>query len=237
MFNKHNITSTGFIAGRPVGVIAFKKNGLRLPGDPARADCWRGIPVLYHLMDAPALEMLQHYNKTTARKVQQSCLELQNSGAIAIVGACGLLALYHRDVTSVVNIPVYLSPLILVNLVRLVIGGRLVGVLTGHSEILNEAHLKNLDIFPEWVVIHGLQKYTSISSWILGDSERIEPCQVRKDLLQAANVLKAKGARAIILECTNLSYYVEDISMSAGLPVFAAHHLVYTAFFNGRLVL
>lgn len=226
---------TGFIAGRPVGVLALKKKGLRLPGDPARADCWGKMPILYHLMDAPPLELLQHYDNTIAKKVKRSCVDLLLSGACAIVGACGLLAMYHRDAVSSVNIPVYISPLLLVNTARLVIGEKKVGVLTGHSDVLNKVHLENLSIPPDWVIIQGLQEYPSISSWILEGSNCLEIRQIGKDLIHAANNLKEKGAGAIILECTNLSYYTKKISTEVGLPVFGAHHLMYTAFFNGRV--
>lgn len=227
------VKSTGFVAGEPVGVLAFKKAEPRLPGDPVRADAWRGIPIFYHLIDSLPLSSLQNYDPATCRSLREACLAVQDAGAAAVVGTCGLLAIYQKPVAAALNIPAYLSPLLLVHLAHLATGRRgPIGVLTPHSEVLSKAHLAGVEVEPSSVIIQGLQECRSLSSWILENESCIEIRPIASEIVQAAAKLKEKGVVAIVVECTNLSFFTEHIWQALHIPVFGAHHLMWTAFLN-----
>lgn len=228
--------STGFVAGDPVGVLAFKKAEPRLPGDPVRADTWRGIPILYHMIDSIPLSSLQEYNPAICMSLTEACLALRDAGAASIVGTCGLLATYQKPVAASLDIPVYLSPLLLVHLAHLATGERgPIGVLTPHSEVLSNVHLAGVEVEPSAVIICGLQEYPSLSSWILENESRIETRAIAVEIVQAAAKLKEKRAVAIVIECTNLSFFTDHIWQALRIPVFGAHHLMWTAFLNRRV--
>jgi len=148
--------------------------------------------------------------------------KLEQRGAKAISGQCGFMALFQREISNSVSVPVFTSSLILVPLVsRMIRKNQKVGILTFNAKLLSEKHFNAVGWsskdFP--VVIAGVEE---IESWKIFQQEKWDFRQMGMDLVQQAKhfVQENPDVGAIVLECTLMTQHASSIQKVTGLPVF-----------------
>ena len=111
-----------------------------------------------------------------------------------------------------------------------------IGIITGHSELLGERHLRSsgwTNDIP--LVIQGMQDEEHFLEIVIHGGLALDVDRMRGDVLSAGEKLrqKAKDLRAVIFECSNLATYSADLHELLGGPVFdtisAANLLAYGA--------
>jgi len=101
-----------------------------------------------------------------------------------------------------------------------------VGILTISAETLSPAHLKAANAPPDTPIM-GTDPSSEFASKILRDAPEIDFVQCRQDMCDAAlNLVRAHpDLGAIVLECTNMVPYADDIRRLTGLPVYSIYSL------------
>lgn len=148
--------------------------------------------------------------------------KLEARGVKAISGQCGFMALFQREISDAVSIPVITSSLILVPLLyRMLNKNQKVGILTINSKILSDKHFNSVG----WnskeipVAIAGVE---DMESWKIFQKEKWDFKQMRLDLMEVARKLVEEHSDigSIVLEYTLMPPHRRYIQQATGLPVF-----------------
>ena len=154
----------------------------------------------------------------------QAAQRLESAGVRAITGSCGFLALFQRELTAAVNIPVFSSSLIQVPMVHNVLRtGQQVGVLTASAPNLTPRHFEAVGAGAIPVAIQGMENYPEFREVILeGRRSYMDIDRIEEEVLAAASSLLAQNpdVGAIVVECTDMPPYAHRIQARLGLPLF-----------------
>ena len=210
------------VSEQPVGVLLFEQVGERMRGDPGLPGSLP-FPVRLGYVPGSYRELIQG-SPAIRDQLCQAASRLAREGAGVIVGDCGLMVLYQREIAQAAGVPTAASSLILLPLLRQLIGqDRTIGILTGHSQLLGYAHLiaagaSSLD----GLVIQGMEEEPHFRQVVIEGQGRHDYDLMRRDVLRAAEKLLDRGrpVGGLLLECSNLCTYAWELSQTLRLPVF-----------------
>jgi len=206
---------------KTIGVLKLNTNFPRLPGDIGNPDSFR-YPVCYCTIDAavPAnITIADSLSLQLQEEFSKGCKKLADKNVSLITTTCGFLSSIQSQLASVSETPVICSSLALLPMLAPIHGdAKHLGVLTFNSEALNSKHLSN--VTPG--AIEGLLPTDTLHQVISQDLPELNYNAVQQEVIAASNRLLGKlpTARAIVLECTNLSPYKNQIRQHTGLPVY-----------------
>ena len=212
------------ICGATIGVLCLESCFPKPPGHiknpsslpfPALYETVKGVTIPMLLND-PTSEMLQLFIDAAKR--------LEAEGVRAITGSCGFLALFQKELSEAVFIPVFASGLIQIPLAFQMTGAKApVGVLTAKADALTDAHMEGVGAQNIPVAIMGLEETEEFAAVILrNERTRMDVSLIEEEVLHAAHALKAQSPdiRSIVLECTDLPPFAARIQNELKLPVF-----------------
>lgn len=208
--------------GQDVGILVFNQQTSRIAGDPGHNATF-DFPVCYQIVEGNFAELINGSEKIQHALIE-GALKLKVQGVKAIVGDCGLMALYQKSIAQKAELPVMLSALSLIPLVWTALGkSGTIGILTGHSQMLSEQHLQEAGQTSDInIVIQGLQEEPHFVEIVINGGINYNPDKMRIDVLNSAKKLvnKSNDIKAIIVECSNLPTFSKDIYDAFGIPVF-----------------
>lgn len=202
----------------PVGILMNRASFPRLPGDignPATfpfAVRYRMVPgTTYH----DVVEALQEERLLVPFIAAAQALEQE--GVCAITTSCGFLALFQRQLSAAVRVPVYTSALLQLPMIAAALPpGKRVGILTADSANLTPRHLAAAGASYCPVTVMGMEHTTEFSSFLREDRTSFDAEKCRQEHIEAALELirRDPGIGAILLECTNMPPWALDIHLA-----------------------
>jgi len=150
-------------------------------------------------------------------------LELVAEGASAITTSCGFLAIFQSELQQALPVPVLTSSLLQVPHVNKSLPeGKRTGILTISASSVTPKLLTSANV-PEDTPIGTTEGGKEFTRAILDNSRHLDVEAARKDNVEAAIRLVQENPDlgAIILECTNMPPYAEDIKSATGLEVYS----------------
>jgi len=221
--------------GQSVGILVFSTVTPRVAGDAGNAASFH-YPVRYEVVQGGFADLIEGGPRIKG-DILAAGRRLTSLGIRAIVGDCGMMSLYQDCLGAELGVLFAGSSLCQIPLIWQLIGRQgEIGVITGHSELLGERHLRAsgwTDDIP--LVIQGMQDEAHFSEIVIHGGLNIDVDRMRGDVLAAGEKLrqKAKNLRAVIFECSNLATYSADLRELLEVPVFdtisAANLLAYAA--------
>jgi len=221
------------IYGFTVGVLMLDTRFPRIPGDMGNATTFP-FPVRYHRVTGAVPDLV-------VRKGAEGLLDafidgaryLEREGVGAVTTNCGFLVKFQRQMAEAVRIPVFTSSLLLVPLVyRLLAPGRRVGIMTVNAPSLTPEHLAGAGIGSDIpLAVIGMETEKEFTRVMLDNELELDVDAARAEHLRVAGRLvdEHPDLGAIVLECTNMPPYADDIRRVTGLPVFDITSLVRMA--------
>lgn len=218
----------------PVGVLCLDslfpkpKGHLRNPmtfGFPVVTRVITGVDVP-RLLFNPTPDLLEPF--------VQAAHELEADGVRAVTGSCGFMARFQGRIARELKVPVLLSSLVQLPLLRLLHGkNAVIGVLTASAKALTPEHFTACASDINEVRIRGMEDQPEFRETILENKrhdfnlERLEG-----EIVGTAKAFaQADRLDALLLECTDLSAFAEPIQKAAGIPVYDICGLVeYAAY-------
>ena len=221
------------IYGFTVGVLMLDTRFPRIPGDMGNATTFP-FPVRYHRVSGAAPDLVV---RRGAEGLLDTFVEaarfLEREGVGAITTNCGFLVKFQRQMTAAVRVPVFTSSLLLVPLVhRLLAPGRRVGVMTVNAPSLTPEHLAGAGIGADIpLAVIGMETEKEFTRVMLDDELELDVDAAREEHIRVARRLVSEhpDVGAIVLECTNMPPYADDIRRETGVPVFDITSLVRMA--------
>jgi Asp/Glu/hydantoin racemase len=221
------------IYGFTVGILMLDTRFPRIPGDMGNATTFP-FPVRYHRVSGAAPDLV-------VRRGAEGLLDafvdaarfLEREGVGAITTNCGFLVKFQRQMAAAVRVPVFTSSLLLVPLVhRLLAPGRRVGVMTVNAPSLTPEHLAGAGIGADIpLAVIGMETEKEFTRVMLDDELELDVDAAREEHIRVARRLMSEhpDIGAIVLECTNMPPYADDIRRETGVPVFDITSLVRMA--------
>jgi hypothetical protein len=167
--------------------------------------------------------VLEDPSPAALKAMIRAARRMEGEGIRAITTSCGFNAIFQKELSDAVRIPVFTSSLLQVPLVKNMLGkGETVGVITANKSALTERHLEGVGIDASVPVhIEGLESSSEWNKIFSAPEEDIEIAQVKEDLLRIARSMKEKSPiGAFVLECTDLPPFAGLIRKATDRPVF-----------------
>ncbi|MER8421212.1 hypothetical protein [Mesorhizobium sp. M1329] len=230
--------------GAPVGILMLDRMpgpGLRpyLPGDCGNATTW-SVPVRYKTVFGLNNTCIFGPNdeKMTATVVE-AATELVREGARSITAGCGYFIRYQEAVRAAVDVPVFLSSLLLAPFLEQVLPrSQSLGVIVASKTALSQDMVEAAGIRPgirDRMVIRGLDDAAVFAGKFLEPNGDLDPEALEADVVDA--ILRLQKERPdlgmLLLECGGLPPYAVAVQEATSLPVFDFTSMV--EFFIGGL--
>jgi hypothetical protein len=208
--------------GQDLGVLVFSTTTPRIPGDAGNARSF-SYPVIYQVVKGGFSDLIDGSPEIRA-SLLEAVGELKSRGVSAVIGDCGLMSLYQEDIAGQEGLIAAASSLCQIPLVWQLVGRRgEIGIITGHSKLLKEAHLVQSGWRPEMpLVIQGMEDEKHFEEIVIKGGHNLDPLKMEEDVRRAcATLCSRSGAlRAVIIECSNLATFSCAVREETGLPVF-----------------
>lgn len=219
--------------GMGLGIMVLDDAYPGFPGDVRNASGYP-YPIQYEIVegiDNYALLWAEDKGPCYA-PIKQAAKKLERMGCKAIAAECGYFAYFQKDVTSYVDIPVFMSSLLQVPFIQQLIGvKKTVGIVCAQKRFLSDIHLQNvgIDLESKFLIAGALDEYGCPEFDNLWDpekrSERPEAYydKAEKDMIRiCVDFYKANpNIGAIMLECTGMQPFARAIQREVDLPVFS----------------
>jgi hypothetical protein len=207
-----------------LGVLMLETRFPRLPGDIGHPDTF-AFPVRRLVVPgATPSRVVRERDASLLRPFIEAARTLVDEGAAAIATSCGFLALFQRELSAALPVPVWTSSLLLLPETTLALQswhtGRRAGVLTVEAAALGREHLRAVDADPD-TPIEGLVPGSPLQRCLLDDLPRLDRDGAERELIDAARRLVRREPllAALLLECTNFPPYAAALRAATGLPV------------------
>lgn len=221
--------------GIPIGVLCLESYFAKPAGHVRNPLSFR-FPVVCHVVrgiDVPRL--LFNPTPDLMEPFIQAARQLEKDGVKGIVGSCGFMALFQKELSQCVRIPILASSLAQLPLLRLAHGPEArIGVLTASAGALTRAHFAGVGEDRNNYVVQGMEASKVFSDTILtGLAPDMDEDAMREDICATAERLHADHALdALLLECTDLSAFARAVQQRINIPVYdinsLAEYLAYS---------
>lgn len=215
-----------------IGVLLFETAGCRLLGDPGYPGTFE-FPVRYGVVGGSYRDLIEGSGEACTR-LCEAARALERDGAAAIAGDCGLMGLYQKELAKAVHVPVISSSLVLLPFMRGILpADRKIGILTGHSGLLGEHHLRGAGVENrDGIVIQGMENEPHFREAVIEGAAVQNYSRMLKDVLNGVQKLrhacgKTDPLGAVLLECSNLAVFGAEITEKYKVPVFDINTAVY----------
>lgn len=215
----HHVPAAPF-AGYGIGIIAVNLNYPKLPGNVANATTF-SFPVLYEVVEFEIEELFAGAERIEAQIVE-AAKKLAAGGVRAIVGACGYFGHFQQCVAEAVDIPVFMSSISQVPLIKLGLKKKekILTLVASGEDVTAEFFQKSGAQLEDCLIceIGSLESFAPIR-W--GKTE-LDNQQLTQDLVSLVQEQLAKHPEvgAILLECSDLPPYACALQQATGLAVF-----------------
>ncbi len=211
-----------YVTGFAVGILYSDGNNYPvIPGNVANYSSYP-FPVHYKLVPCCTGKRLLNGDSSLEKRIIEAALQLQSEGAKVISSACGFFGNFQAQTASALNIPVYLSSLVQLNMIQIGLKpGQKIGILTAYEKGLTDALLKSCGITDESNLIIGdLSKGAEFSS-ISNGAGAFHNDRLRNEVVSKATEMTEKHPEigAILLECSDLPPCAYAIQQAVQLPV------------------
>ncbi|MGO4852853.1 aspartate/glutamate racemase family protein [Phaeovulum sp. W22_SRMD_FR3] len=212
-----------------IGILSLDTRFPRIPGDAGHPDSYH-LPARIRVVAGAGSPDIVRDGRPAPALVAAfiaAAQALEREGAVMLTSTCGFLITVQAEIAAAVRIPVVLSGLALVPLVRLMTGNRPVGILTASRPSLGTAALQAAGCTAEAVRIAGLEHEAAFAETFLTAKElqrqRLDPGEIEAAVTRAARGLVAAHPEigALVLECGNLPPYAAAVRRAVGRPVFS----------------
>lgn len=214
--------------GNFLGIMMVDMTAPLIPGDVGNALSY-DFPVRYKVLKNIPPDW--YFDETGADDSRcqiliEAAQELEAEGCRAITAGCGMFSVYQDRVAAAVDIPVFLSPMLMVPLLlRMLNVRKKVGIMTGGAEQLkDERFLKTVGITePERLVFsENLPRGEAYEVYGLGTKTSLDCDVFKEEVVTTAVQLyrESPDLGCFLLECSSFPPFARAIAQETGLPVF-----------------
>jgi Asp/Glu/hydantoin racemase len=210
------------IQGCAIGIVLLDLWYPVVPGNVANASTF-DFPVMYKILKGTTVSRIFGADPAILELLLEAGKQLEEQGVRAIIGACGFFGNFQKEAAARLNVPVYLSSLLQIPIVRRGLKpSQKVGVITASAASLTPKLLSQngVDDLSD-IVITGAQDLSEFQQ-ILKTAGSFNSKKIEQQLVGLAKqfVSGNPDIGAILLECSDMPPYAWAIQNAVRLPVF-----------------
>lgn len=213
----------------PIGILCLDSIFPKLRGhlrNPRTYD----FPIVTRVIKNLSIAKLL-YNPTPEmiKPLIEAAKELEREGVHAITGSCGFMALFQKEIAEAVHIPVFMSSLLQLPLIRLMHGEKAnIGILTASEKALEPRHISACGANIKDVFIKGMEDSVEFQESILKAQRNDFNIEILEhDIVTTAlNFIEEKKLDALLLECTDLPPFAKQMQELSDVPVYDINSLM-----------
>jgi hypothetical protein len=197
---------------------------VRFPGEIGNAATW-SVPVQFKVVRGATPErVIEDQGRGLLDPFVEAAQELIDLGVRGITTSCGFLALFQRELSARLSVPVATSALLQVPMVeRMLPAGKRVGILTINRHALTDAHLAAVGV-DSTTPIAGMPEDSLFRRLFTDQAQPADTdyADLENEMVEAARTLVSEHPEvgAIVFECTNMPPFSAAVRKATGLPVF-----------------
>jgi aspartate/glutamate racemase len=208
--------------GESIGILILDAAYPCIPGNVGNASTFP-FPVRYKVVKEASIErLIKQKDITLLEPFIDAATELQEEGVKAITGACGFMALFQREVSDAVDVPVFLSSLLQIPFIYQ-IKRQKIGIITADSKSLTPEHFIAVGVNKEIPLrIGGMEDQKEFREAILEEKGTLDSDLIEREVVGVAKKLVTDNPDigALVLECSDLPPYAHAIQKEVNLPIF-----------------
>jgi hypothetical protein len=226
------VVGTTNLYGYAIGILMIEGYFPRLPGAIGNATTFP-FPVLHYPVKGAtgpvttrALADLSPESEEF-RNVIEPWLEgaraLERMGVKAITTSCGFSAIFQKQLTEAVSIPVFATSLLLVPFIAQTISrDKLVGIVVADARSITASHLSGAGVDPKRIVFEGMEASPHFEEMSFEGRHDIDFSIINDEVSAVAKKLMTKQPKigALLLECSLLGPFASSLQKDLGIPVF-----------------
>ncbi len=208
--------------GESIGILILDATYPCIPGNVGNASTFP-FPVRYKVVKEASIErLIKQKDIALLEPFIDAAIELQEEGVKAITGACGFMALFQREVSDAVDVPVFLSSLLQIPFIYQ-IKKQKIGIITADSKSLTPEHFISVGVNKEIpLLIGGMEDQEEFREAILEEKGTLDSDLIESEVVGVAKKLITENPDigALVLECSDLPPYAHAIQKEVNLPIF-----------------
>ena len=208
--------------GESIGILILDATYPCIPGNVGNASTFP-FPVRYKVVKEASIErLIKQKDITLLEPFIDAAIELQEEGVKAITGACGFMALFQREVSDAVDVPVFLSSLLQIPFIYQ-IKKQKIGIITADSKSLTPEHFISVGVNKDIpLLIGGMEDQKEFREAILEEKGTLDSDLIESEVVGVAKKLITENPDigALVLECSDLPPYAHAIQKEVNLPIF-----------------
>lgn len=208
--------------GESIGILILDAAYPCIPGNVGNASTFP-FPVRYKRVKEASIErLIKQKDITLLEPFIDAAIELQEEGVKAITGACGFMALFQREVSDALDVPVFLSSLLQIPFIYQ-IKKQKIGIITADSKSLTPEHFISVGVNKEIpLLIGGMEDQKEFREAILEEKGTLDSDLIESEVVGVAKKLITENPDigALVLECSDLPPYAHAIQKEVNLPIF-----------------
>ena len=210
------------VAGSAIGILVLDLWYPYMPGNVANASTF-SFPVLYKILKGSTGPQILSADPVLLDMIVEAGRELERQGVRAIIGACGYFGNYQKEVAATLDVPVYLSSLLQIPIIRRGLKpNQKVGVICAEADFLTPKLLSQCGVDDlSDIVITGAQ-YLSEFKNIMQSTGHFNSYELEQQMVGLAKqfVSDNPDIGVILFECSDMPPYAWAVQNAVGLPVF-----------------
>ncbi len=213
----------------PIGILCLNSLFPKLRGHMRNPRTYDFPIVTRVIEDLSIPKLLFNPSPEMVKPLLDAAKELEKEGVHAITGSCGFMALFQKEISEAVNIPVFMSSLLQLPLIRIMHGKDAnIGILTASSKALEPRHISACGADINDFFIKGMEHSKEFQASILNYEKYDFNIDIlEKDIVDTAlNFIEEKKLNALLLECTDLPPFARQIQELSNVPVYDINSLV-----------
>ena len=214
-----------------LGILMLDTRFPRIPGDIGNTETY-DFPVRRLIVqNASPRRVIEEADPALLEPFLLAAEQLEAEGAAAITTSCGFLAMFQKELSSRVRIPVFTSSLLQVPFVQSMLPpGKRVGIMTASASSLGGRHFAGVGIWktpdpadpgntPQ--IVCGMDG-THFHEVFPMNGPTLDRDRAEREMTERALLLAREHPEvgAIVLECTNMPPYSAAVRSATGLPVY-----------------
>lgn len=210
-------------AGNAIGILGLDIGFLCLPGNVQNSTTFN-FPVFHKILKGSNLPQIFNADPALLDLIVEGGKELEKQGVRAITGACGYFGNYQKEVAVMLDVPVFLSSILQVQIIKQGLKpNQKVGIICAEAnsltpKLLNQCGVDDLSD----IVVAGAQDLPEFRKNIIELRGPFNSYKVEQELVELAKQLISNNPDigAILLECSDMPPYAWSIQNAVRLPVF-----------------
>lgn len=216
-----------------VGIIMLDTRFPRYLGDIGNPESFSRLnfATIYQRVPAATVATVvtgQGIEQSVADQLLEAAKTLGQASVDLVLTSCGYLGELQQTLQQAAGAPVVASSLLALPLLRLVYGDAAsLGVMTFDAQRLKPHHLQlqTIDQSPTQsnpgnIQVRGMESSPAFYKMIANDEPQADFQRLQQEVVLVAESFGNSGIEALVLECTNLSPFKNEIREAAGVPVF-----------------